>query len=169
MTDSYSVSLKKAVHVFSAGHFITLTDTVCEAVHGHNWTVSCLVSGEPDKHGMAIDFIFLRDSLTRIISQLDHCMLLPTENSLLNVTRQTTQGQDEVLVTFGKRRWVFPADECRLLPLANTTAELLAEWIGNELIQALKRNDYSQTRNIRIEVDECLGQSASWENKAIME
>ena len=34
MTESYSVSLKKAVHVFSAGHFITLTDDICEAVLG---------------------------------------------------------------------------------------------------------------------------------------
>ena len=118
---------------------------------------------------MVIDFIFLRDTLTEIISKLDHGMLLPTDNSFLQVTTQTEQGQEEVLVKFGERRWVFPADECRLLPLANTTAELLAEWIGNELIQALKRNDYSQTRNIRIEVDECLGQSASWENKAIIE
>ena len=163
MTDSYSVSLKKAVHVFSAGHFITLTDDICEAVHGHNWTVSCLVSGVPDSHGMVIDFIFLRDTLTEIISKLDHCMLLPTENPFLQVTIQTEQGQDEVLVKFGERRWIFPADECRLLPLANTTAELLAKWIGNQLIQALKQSDYSQTRNIRLEVDECFGQSAMWE------
>ena len=166
MTDSYSVSLKKAVHVFSAGHFITLTDDICEAVHGHNWTVSCLVSGVPDNHGMVIDFIFLRDTLTEIISKLDHCMLLPTKNPFLQVTMQTEKGQDEVLVKFGERRWVFPAAECRLLPLVNATAELLAEWIGNELIQALKRNNYPQTRNIRLEVDECFGQSAVWENNA---
>ena len=85
MTDSYSVSLKKAVHVFSAGHFITLTDDICEAVHGHNWTVACSVSGVPGNHGMVIDFIFLRDTLSKITSQLDHCMLLPTENTFLQV------------------------------------------------------------------------------------
>jgi len=169
MTDSYSVSLEKAVHVFSAGHFITLTDEICEAVHGHNWTVSCSISGVPDNHGMVIDFIFLRDTLTEIISQLDHCMLLPTENTFLQVTTQTESGQNEVLVKFGERRWVFPADECRLLPLANTTAELLAEWIGNKLIQFLQQNNYSKTRNICIEVDECFGQSAAWESKMLME
>jgi 6-pyruvoyltetrahydropterin/6-carboxytetrahydropterin synthase len=116
---------------------------------------------------MVIDFIFLRDTLTEIISKLDHCMLLPTENPFLQVTMQTEQGQDEVLVKFGERRWIFPADECRLLAIANTTAELLAKWIGNELIQALKRSDYSQTRNIRLEVDECFGQSAMWENNTL--
>lgn len=116
---------------------------------------------------MVIDFIFLRDTLTEIISKLDHCMLLPTENPFLQVTMQTEQGQDEVLVNFGERRWIFPADECRLLPLANTTAELLAKWIGNELIQAIKQSDYSQTRTIRLEVDECFGQSAMWENDTL--
>jgi len=169
MTHSYSVSLEKAVHVFSAGHFITLTDEICEAVHGHNWTVSCSISGVPDNHGMVIDFIFLRDTLTKIVSQLDHCMLLPTKNIFLQVTTQTENGHDEVLVKFRERRWVFPADECRLLPLANTTAELLAEWIGNELVQILKQNDYSKTRSIRIEVDECFGQSAAWENNILTE
>ena len=118
---------------------------------------------------MVIDFIFLRDTLTKIVSQLDHCMLLPTKNIFLQVTTQTENGQDEVLVKFGERRWVFPADECRLLPLANTTAELLAEWIGNELVQILKQNDYSKTRSIRIEVDECFGQSAAWENNILTE
>ena len=154
---------------FSAAHQLRYYDGKYENLHGHNWTVSCLISGTPDRHGMVIDFIFLRDTLTEIISKLDHCMLLPTENSFLQVTMQTEQGQEEVLVKFGERRWVFPADECRLLPLANTTAELLAEWIGNELIHILKQSNYSQTRNIRIEVDECFGQSASWENTAIME
>ena len=165
MTDSYSVSSKKA-RCFSAGHFITLTDTVCEAYIQLDF--SCLVSGEPDKHGMVIDFIFLRDTLTKIISQLDHCMLLPTENSFLHVTTQTTQGQDEVLVTFGERRWVFPADECRLLPVANTTAELLAQWIGNKLIHALEQNNYSKIKSIRLEVDECFGQSGTWKKSIFM-
>ena len=96
-------------------------------------------------------------------------MLLPTENTLLQVTTQTESGQEEILVKFGERRWIFPADECRLLPLANTTAELLAGWIGNKLIQILQQNNYSQTRNICIEVDECFGQSAAWESKMLME
>ena len=164
MTVNFSISLKKAVHVFSAGHFITLRNDLCEAIHGHNWTVACSASGDPDGHGMVIDFIVLRDTLSEIICQLDHSILLPTKSPCLDVTKQTHAGQDEVLVTFQDRRWVFPADECRLLPLVNTTAELLAEWIGNELLQLLARNGINQPGLIRLEVDECLGQSAIWEN-----
>ncbi len=163
MTENFSVSLKKAVHVFSAGHFITLKDDLCEAIHGHNWTVACSASGVPDNHGMVIDFIFLRDTLSEIIARLDHSFLLPTKNPFLHVTQQTHAGREEVLVTFEERRWIFPADECRLLPLVNTTAELLAEWIGMELLKLLTQNGFRQPGFIRLEVDECLGQSAIWE------
>jgi 6-pyruvoyltetrahydropterin/6-carboxytetrahydropterin synthase len=112
---------------------------------------------------MVIDFIFLRDTLSEIIARLDHSLLLPTKNPFLNVTKQTHAGREEVLVTFEKRRWIFPADECRLLPLINTTAELLAEWIGTELLERLAQNGSRQLGFIRLEVDECLGQSAIWE------
>jgi 6-pyruvoyl-tetrahydropterin synthase len=57
MPDHYRVTMRKAVHVFSAGHFITLTDEICEPMHGHNWTVACEVFGCPDAHGMVVDFL----------------------------------------------------------------------------------------------------------------
>ena len=46
MTERYAVRMRKAVHVFCAGHFITLTDTLCEPVHGHNWTAAAEVEGD---------------------------------------------------------------------------------------------------------------------------
>lgn len=163
MNDRYAVHMRKAVHVFCSGHFITLTDTLCEPVHGHNWTVAAEVEGEPDPHGMVIDFILLRDQLSAIISRLDHRMLLPTENRLLQVTTtQVAPSRAEVTVRFGDRRWVFPADECVLLPVANTTAEWIACWIGGELLQSMADRGQPIRGTLRIEVDECLGQSAVW-------
>ena len=163
MPDHYRITLRKAVHVFSAGHFITLNDEICEPIHGHNWTVACEVFGSPDAHGMVVDFIQLRDTLTTIVERLDHAMLLPTENQLIHVREQTVAGQPEVEVRFGSRRWVFPADECRLLPLANTTAEWLGRWIGQELLATFARAGQPLTAGLRVEVDECLGQAAVWE------
>jgi len=58
---------------------------------------------------------------------------------------------------------VFPADECVLLPVENTTAEWLAGWIGGELLAALAAAGKPLAGGLRIEVDECLGQSAVWE------
>lgn len=164
MTDRYAIRMRKAVHVFCAGHFITLTDTLCESVHGHNWMVAAEVEGAPDSHGMVIDFILLRDQLSAITARLDHRMLLPTENRLLQVTTtDVAPGRAEVTVRFADRRWVFPADECVLLPVANTTAEWIARWIGHELLQSLAERGQPIHGTLRIEVDECLGQSAVWE------
>jgi 6-pyruvoyltetrahydropterin/6-carboxytetrahydropterin synthase len=165
MTDRFEVRLRKAVHVFSAGHFITLTDDLCEPVHGHNWTVGVDVAGEPDAHGMVVDFIALRDAVTAVLARLDHRMLLPTENRWLAVaTAPGPHGGDETTVTYRRRRrWVFPADECVLLPVANTTAEWLARWIGHAVIESLESSGHPVPRAIRVSVDECLGQSGVWE------
>jgi len=163
-TDRYQVRLRKAVHVFCAGHFITLTDELCEPVHGHNWLVGVDVEGRPDAHGMVIDFIALRDALTAIVARLDHKMLLPADNPLLRVTTEMgPTGTLETTARFRERRWVFPADECVVLPAANTTAEWIARWIGGELLTSLAALGRPLVGTLRVEVDECLGQSAVWE------
>ncbi len=168
MTEHYEVRLRKAVHVFSAGHFITLTDDLCEPVHGHNWTVGVDVEGSPDPHGMVVDFIALRDAVSAIVGRLDHRMLLPAENPQLAVTTAAgPHGNAEVTVTYAStRRWVFPAEECAILPVANTTAEWLARWIGHELDAAVARAGMPIRGRLRVSVDECLGQSGVWERTA---
>ena len=169
MNERFTVRLRKAVHVFCAGHFITLTDDLCEAVHGHNWLVGVDVEGPPDAHGMVVDFIQLRDLLSGIVSRLDHHMLLPTQNRLLDVSTAPgpvvsgVAGVTEVTVRFQNRRWVFPADECVLLPVVNATAEWLARWIGHELLAAMESAGSPIRGCLKVEVDECLGQSAVWE------
>lgn len=162
--ERYGVRLRKAVHVFSSGHFITLTDTLCEPVHGHNWTVAVEIDGPPDAHGMVVDFILLRDTLTHVVGRLDHRMLLPTLNRHLTVTEASgPEGVPEVVVGFERRRWVFPADECVLLPMQNTTAEWLAAWIGREVIEALTAAGAPHPGRILVAVDECAGQEGVWE------
>jgi 6-pyruvoyltetrahydropterin/6-carboxytetrahydropterin synthase len=164
MNERFSIQLRKAVHVFAAGHFITLTDDLCEAVHGHNWTVGVDVEAEPDAHGMVVDFIALRDLVTRIVSRLDHRMLLPADNPLLEVTTAAgPTGRAETTVRFQDRRWVFPADECVVLPIRNTTAEWIARWIGIERLGACPAAGIAEPRVLRVAVDECLGQSGVWE------
>ena len=161
----YRVRLRKAVHVFCSGHFITLTDTLCEPVHGHNWRVTVEVDGAPDAHGMVVDFILLRDTLSRIVARLDHRMLLPTENPLLAVGETVgPQGVAEIEVRFEARRWVFPADECVLLPLVNTTAEWIAAWIGGELREAFAAAGAAMPGRLLVAVDECEGQEGVWED-----
>jgi 6-pyruvoyltetrahydropterin/6-carboxytetrahydropterin synthase len=83
-------------------------------------------------------------------------MLLPTEHPLIRVKAD----EREVEATFRERRWVFPRGDCILLPVANTTAELLARYIGLQLLDALEKRTGTRVGKLRIEVDECFGQLA---------
>ncbi len=71
--------------------------------------------------------------MREITTELDHYVLLPTQHPQIRVE----DNGREVTATFAERRWVFPSGDCRLLPVANTTAELLAAYIGKRLFAAL--------------------------------
>jgi 6-pyruvoyltetrahydropterin/6-carboxytetrahydropterin synthase len=59
-----------------------------------------------------------------------------------------------VEVRFAERRWVFPRGECALLPVSNTTAELLARHIGQQLRAELARRTGFRPPIVRVGVDE---------------
>jgi len=157
--ESYSVRIAKDDLVFSAGHFITLEGGQCERLHGHNYRVSAEVQGPLDQNHYVVDFVALRDALRAILDELDHRVLLPTQHPQIRVAADDR----EVTATFADRRWVFPRGNCALLPIPNTTAELLARHIGLHLQEALIHRTGAQLSSIRVEVDECFGQSAVWQ------
>lgn len=154
----YRVRVTKDYLVFSAGHFITFNGNTCERLHGHNYGVEAEVRGTLDENHYVIDFIALRDALQRITLELDHHMLLPTEHPTIQV--QTVD--QEVVVTFEQKRWVFPLDDCVLLPVPNTTTELLAKYIGERLITGMGSTLTSNCTLLRIAVDENNGQWGEW-------
>ncbi|MFP6673423.1 MAG: 6-pyruvoyl tetrahydropterin synthase family protein [Pirellulaceae bacterium] len=154
MSETYHVRLTKEHLIFSAAHFITFNGDICERLHGHNYRVFAEVYGPLDENQYVIDFIALRDTLKEITTELDHHMLLPTEHPQI----QVVAGEDEVEVTFQDRRWVFPEGDCILLPVANTTAELLASYLGNELLDRLEKRTGVRPQRLVLGVDENEGQ-----------
>ena len=156
MTKQYCVRLKKESLIFSAAHFITFSGNICERLHGHNYRVFAEVYGPLDENEYVIDFIALRDALQAITQELDHRMLLPESHPTINVQAD----EKEVLVTFEDRRWVFPLDDCVILPMNNTTAERLAEYISARLMSALKAQGITNIQKLVLGVDENEGQWA---------
>lgn len=154
MAERYQVRLEKECHVFSAAHFITFAGNICERLHGHNYGVSVEIDGPLDENQYVIDFIALRDSLKEITDELDHHMLLPTGHP----TIQVDAGDREVEVRFEDRRWVFPRGDCILLPVPNTTAELLAKYIGQRLADKLEQRTGARPARLKVGVDENHGQ-----------
>lgn len=152
----YKVRVTKDHLVFSAAHFITFNGNICERLHGHNWRVAAELIGPLDENGYVFDFIALRDQLQKTVDALDHRVLLPTQHDKIKVR----EDQNEVEATFEERRWVFPREDCILLPVANTTAELIAHWIGQQLMTVIGSDAASQIESVQIEVEENFGQWA---------
>jgi 6-pyruvoyltetrahydropterin/6-carboxytetrahydropterin synthase len=160
-TTEYAVKITKEEIVFSAAHFITFNGNICERLHGHNYRVAAEVVGPLDENQYVFDFIALRDTLKTITSQLDHHVLLPTKHAAIRVT----ENDREVEAKFEDRRWVFPKEDCILLPVENTTAELLANYIGQQLLHRLTAENKPLPKTLRISVDECQNQWATCEFK----
>ena len=164
--ERYRVRVTKDHLVFSAAHFITFNGNICERIHGHNWRVAVEVAGPPDENSYVFDFIALRDATQRLVNELDHRVLLPTEHPAIHVTADNR----EVTATFADRRWVFPREDCVLLPVANTTAELIARWLAGRLKEAiLQHQGGRQLESLKVEVEENFGQWAIYETELVIE
>lgn len=152
----YRVRVTKDYTVFCAAHFITYEGDRCEMLHGHNYRAAAMVEGGLNANHYVFDFVTLKKILREVCDRLDHRMLLPRDNPLIAVA---DDGR-EIEVIFRDRRYIFPREDCVILPIANTTAELLAEWIGGEVRAALRERAASGLTALEIEVDETVGQTA---------
>lgn len=151
---TFRTRLEKDTMVFSAAHFITFNGNICESLHGHNYAVKCEVTGPLDENGYVCDFIALRDELAAIVGSMDHQVVLPESHPSIRVIDDGT----EVTVTFEKKRWIFPSEDCKILPIANTTAELMAGYIADELKRRTKPKFGDQISQLMVAVDENRGQ-----------
>lgn len=158
----FRVAVTKEDLVFAAAHFITLPGHRCESLHGHNYRAGVVVEGalEPDAW-YVVDFVALKRLMKRLTDELDHKVLLPTTNPKLTVTREG----DAVHVAFdGAPRYVFPARDCVLLAIPNTTVEMLAELLAGRVVAELggAGGGARAPRAIEVEVEENFGQSATY-------
>jgi 6-pyruvoyltetrahydropterin/6-carboxytetrahydropterin synthase len=159
MSERFKVRVTKDHLVFCAGHFISYEGNKCERLHGHNYRTAVEVEGNLDENHYVFDFIALKQRTREITDELDHRMLLATRNPLIRVEA----GPQKVHVTYKDREWLFPRGDCLLLPIENTTAELLARHIGDKLVAALKAQHLFTPDVLRVEVEENVGQSATYE------
>ena len=151
---TFRVDVTKEQFVFSAAHFITFAGDICERLHGHNYAVRASVEGPLDENRYVVDFIALRDAVLEQTTQLDHHVLLPTDHAEIKVTSDDR----ETTATFRDRRWVFPNEDCVLLPVINTTAEEMARVIAERVREKTKPKFGELLDCIEVAVDENSGQ-----------
>ena len=150
----YRVDVSKEQFVFSAAHFITVAGDICERIHGHNYGVRVSVGGPLDENRYVVDFIALRDAMLRETESLDHHVILPRDHAEIKVAA----GSTETTATFRDRRWVFPNEDCVILPVVNTTAEEIARVLAERVRDATRPSLGDAIEWIEVAVDENHGQ-----------
>ena len=157
MTHGFKVSVSKEYLGFSAAHFITLSGHQCESLHGHNYRIGLTVEGGVDPEcAFVVDFAVLKRIVRPYAQEVDHRVLLPTLNPKLILTPDG----DRMLVDYlGSRRFVFPLSNCAMIPITNTTAEMIAEYLANRLRNDLRMEGLTHLDTIEVEVEESVGQA----------
>ena len=155
---AFSVSVTKDHLVFSSAHFITFAGHRCEGLHGHNYRARVTIEGQLDEEvGFVFDFVEIKHLMKGLCDEIDHKVLLPLDNPKLQVVEC---GDDVKVAHQGTPRYVFPRRDCALLPIANTTVELLAELLAGRFRAALDAAGARGLTAIEMEVEENFGQSA---------
>ena len=154
----FSVTVAKDYLVFASAHFITFAGHRCEGLHGHNYRVRVTVEGALDPDAWFVfDFVVLKRLMRELCDEIDHKVLLPLENPKIQVTEEG----DAVMVAYeGKPRYRFPRADCSLLPVPNTTVEMLAELLAGRCRAQLEKLGATRLTVIEMEVEENFGQSA---------
>lgn len=153
--DRYRISVAGDDLTFSAAHFLTFGGGASESLHGHDYRVTVRVVGGLDEHRMVHDFLDLKERVRRRIGALDHRVLLPDRNPSLEVTTRGTT----VVATRDEHEYRFPADDVVLLPIPNTTAEMIAGHLADALAEELASVE-AGLEELAVEVEEAPGQAA---------
>ena len=159
MPERYTVRVSKDYLVFCSGHFISYEGDKCERLHGHNYRTAVEIEGGLDENQYVFDFIALKHRTKAITDELDHRMMLATRNPHIRVEEEGPG----IRVRYREREWLFPREDCVLLPIENTTAELLARYIAHQLVEELRKHHQFVPEVLRVEVEENIGQSATVE------
>lgn len=138
---------------FSSAHVIPDYEK-CGRLHGHTYAVNARVYGEPDEKGIIIDFSTLKDTLRQTVDELDHKILIPEKNSKVDVE----EDKEKVKLNVMGKQYVLPLSDCILLPLGSTSAENLASYVLDKVLEKITFS--KRIKSLEIGVDEGFGQGA---------
>ena len=158
MRREFLVSVTKDYLVFASAHFITFAGHRCEGLHGHNYRARVTIEGDLNQESWFVfDFVELKRIMKRLCDEIDHLVLLPLKSDRVGVVEQ---GDTVAVSVDGKPRYVFPRRDCALLPIPNTTVEMLAQMLTERLHAELQSQGAKGLTAIEMEVEENFGQSA---------
>lgn len=157
----YSIKIDKQCFKFSSSHFLVFENGEREYLHGHNYSVKLSGSSKALQNDYVIDFNLIGSILGTICDSLDHQLLLPEGNAALKINI-SEDGKNYLVKTPDEGRFSFPKSDVILLPIKNTTVELLAKYIWEEVSSILKEQLDFSFESLKIEVEENSGEAATF-------
>ena len=154
---SHSVSVERQRLRFAAGHFATFADEL-EPIHGHNYDVIVEVRGGLTDESWVVDFSLLKRLTREVCEQLDHKFLLQMQSRVLSIRDCGAHFEVQYKAELPYR---LPKRDVAQLPIDNSTAERLAEYIAGQLVERLRADGPGGLAALRVGVEEMPGQ-AGW-------
>lgn len=156
---AFRIVLAKEDFKFSSAHFTIFGAGRAELFHGHNYHVAVELAGDAvDEWGLLADIASLKQAIRAACARLDSRTLIPVESGEIAWSREG----DAVEVRFDERLYRFPAADVLLLPLANTSMELLARMLWEEIAPRLAG---SRVEVLALSVEESAGQRCVYESR----
>ncbi|HJZ49745.1 MAG TPA: 6-carboxytetrahydropterin synthase [Roseiflexaceae bacterium] len=157
---AYRIHISKDNLIFAAAHFVSYESDKVEPLHGHNYRLGVTIEGPTEENAYVFNFVTLKRIMKRVADELDHRTLLPLDNPLIAIESHDDGG---VIVRTQGRWYRFPPEDVVLLPLPNTTVEMLARHICGRLRAELAaRADAPHLTAIEVSIEETFGQMASY-------
>jgi 6-pyruvoyltetrahydropterin/6-carboxytetrahydropterin synthase len=154
----YRVHVSRDNLMFAAAHFVSFDGDRVEPLHGHNYRFGVQLEGPIDENAYVFNFVTLKRLMKRISDELDHRLILPRDSHLIAVEPQDDGG---VIVRAQGRWYRFPMEDVVILPMPNTTVEMLARHLCNRLREEFQHMPEAQHLTaIEVSIEETFGQQA---------
>ena len=155
MSRTFSIEVAKDYFNFASAHFLIFANGQREPLHGHNYQVVVKMEGELDSAGVVLDFITFKPLVKKICDGLDHRTLIQSRSPILKIRERAKQ----VELRYRQQKIILPKQDVILLPLANTSTELLAEHVAGRLRRSVRQKfPGAKIRFMEVGVEEARGQ-----------
>ncbi|MFA4719957.1 6-pyruvoyl trahydropterin synthase family protein [Pyrococcus kukulkanii] len=122
---------------FDSSHFLELPyESKCLRIHGHTYRVEVEIEGELNENGMIFDF----NHLSELAKLLDHRLIVSE--------KWVKESGEKIIVEKNGKRLELPKSEVVIIDKPNVTAEYLAEWFTERILEKAGRN----VRKIKVKV-----------------
>lgn len=156
-TSTFSIKVYKEYFNFASSHFMIFKDGTREPLHGHNYRVKLRGNALELDNDMVFDFLDIKPIVREVCDQLDHHLLIPIQNKLIEVMEK--ESNVEIKTPDGSF-FSIPKQDTLLLPIENTSVERIAVYLAHQIKEKVKAKFGFEFSELEIEVEETRGQSA---------